>query len=106
MTYNTSTPAECAVADYKLMKMQGWPGRDTRPASVAEAMKIAIRKKETSHHSTFIEASGAEAAIQACKTEAQYRFILKLFSTDEIRPFAQQLPLKQLGDVFSMDIGL
>ncbi|WP_338924113.1 hypothetical protein V0M98_38510 (plasmid) [Pseudomonas silesiensis] len=105
-TYGTSTPEQFAVLNRKLREMNGWPNFDPRPQDVEDALKVAIRKKDLSLYAIYIQAHGAESAIEACKTEAQYRFLSKLFTTAEIEPFAHKLPLKQLGDVFSRDIGL
>ena len=105
-TYWSSTPEDCVVLNRKLMEMGGWPNFDPRPQDVEDALKVAIRKKDLSLYAIYIQAHGAESAIEACKTEAQYRFLSKLFTTAEIEPFAHKLPLKQLGDVFSRDIGL
>jgi hypothetical protein len=105
-SYGTSTLIECALLNHKVIKMGGWPSADPRPNDVEEALKMGIRKKDFGLYATYIKIHGAEAAIQACATPAQYRYIMTLFTNDEIRPFAQQLPLKQLGDVFSRDIGL
>lgn len=106
VTYGTSTPRECAALDHKLISMGAWPSTDPRPTDVEEAVKIGIRKKALNAYALYIHVSGPEAAIQSCKTKAQYEYILGIFTQDEIRPFAHKLPLKQLGDVFSRDMGL
>lgn len=105
-SYGVSTPSECALLNHKVIAMGGWPSADPRPKDVEDALKIGIRQKNLTLYAIYIHVHGAEAAIQACKTKPQYEYILKIFTQEEIRPFAHKLPLKQLGDVFSRDMGL
>ncbi|WP_274644993.1 hypothetical protein [Pseudomonas serbica] len=105
-SYGTSTTSECAVLNRQVISMGGWPSTDPRPTDVEDALKMGIRKKGQSLYSIYLNVHGADAAIRACKTTAQHEYILRIFTQDEIRPFAHKLPLKQLGDVFSRDIGL
>lgn len=104
-SYGVSSPSECEVLNQEVISMGGWPSTDPRPNDVEEAVKMGIRKKDRLYE-IYIRTHGPEAAIEASKTRPQYEYILKIFTQDEIRPYAHKLPMKQLGDVFSRDMGL
>jgi len=101
-----SLVGECNELFLKVIEMNAWPSREEVPESVEDALKIAYRKQFPNPQSIYVKAKGVEEAIAACKTDAQYKFVMKLFNQDELRAFAHKMPLKYTGEVFSNDLGI
>jgi hypothetical protein len=90
----------------KLIKMGGWPSKLPKPASIADGLTMAIRKKSDPIYNYYLLSAGAEEVIKAAKTPAQFDFIYELFPREDITHLLKLMPKSVRAKHLEDDLGM
>jgi hypothetical protein len=90
----------------KLISMNAWPSNIDRPKDCYEALKLATKANGSGLYKTLIEHYGPEASVKAAKTPKQYERIREIFSSEQLKPFVDLMPLNQVGKLFTLELNV
>ena len=105
---------EHALKNYLgIQKMNLWLSQDSRPADLADAIKMATRvefgdvnKSKTMALHAYLLDAGVGACAQAASTPTQWMKLLDVFSGEELKPYLKVMPNKVRGRLLENGLGL
>lgn len=90
----------------KLISMNAWPSNIDRPKDCYEALKLATKGNGSLLYKCLIENYGPEASVKAAKTPKQHERIREIFTSEQLKPFVDLMPLNQVGNLFTLDLNV
>lgn len=90
----------------KFIDMGGWPSVVDKPASVADCLAMAVRKKTEQVYKCYLRHLGAERVVAEAKTDAQFKVVYEVFERGEIEPLLGKVPRQFKARHLEDDLGM